>query len=263
MTGKIIKNEKILPGAELYDLRFELPEAAAAAKPGQFVHINCGPQFTLRRPISVCEADGKTLRVCYDVRGKGTARLAQFKPGDPIDILPPTGRGFDLRGSGRALLVGGGIGIYPLLWCAKLYGRRCDAALGFRSADIVNLNGEFAEHCASVSVITDDRGYVTELVAAALENAAAGGEQYSVIHTCGPKPMMRGVAALAERYSVECEVSMEERMACGVGACMGCVCKIKDADANPEHRCDCNIDAVNRRVCVDGPVFNAKDVIWE
>jgi 2-polyprenylphenol hydroxylase and related flavodoxin oxidoreductases len=252
MTGTVISNTKILPGAQLYDLRFELPEAATSALPGQFVHISCGPGFTLRRPISICEAGDGALRVCYDVRGKGTAYLSALVPGNTIDILPPTGHGFKVRESGRALLVGGGIGIYPLLWCAKLYGSRCDTALGFRTPELVNLDGEFAEHCASVEVITDDRGFVTSLVESALKRAESNGSQYAVVHTCGPKAMMRRVADTAEKFGVDCEVSMEERMACGVGACMGCVCKTRDGDG-----------WTNKRVCVDGPVFDSREVIWQ
>lgn len=253
MTGTVEKNEKILPGAQLYDLRVILPEAAEHALPGQFIHISCGPALTLRRPLSICESDGRTLRVCYDVRGKGTAYLSSLEPGDTVDLLPPTGHGFGIRQIGRALLVGGGIGIYPLLWCAKLYGGRCDAALGFRSRELINLEGEFAVHCASVTVITDDMGFVTAPAEEALENARARGEGYAVIHSCGPKPMLRGVAKLAEKYGVDCEVSLEERMACGVGACMGCVCRIRDGSGGWTHM----------RVCADGPVFDARDVIWE
>lgn len=252
MIGTVVRNSKFLPGANYYSLRFTLPEGADAALPGQFVHISCGPGFMLRRPLSICEASGDILRVCYEVRGRGTAYLSTLKPGDAIDTLPPAGSGFTIRETGRALIVGGGIGVYPLLWCAKLYGTRADAVLGFRAKELVHMDGEFAECCASVGVITDDRGFVTQLAEQALENAVRQGKSYTIIHACGPKPMLRRVAELAECFGIDCEVSLEERMACGVGACMGCVCKIRDGDGY-----------VNKRVCADGPVFDAREVVWQ
>ncbi|MGI6203004.1 MAG: dihydroorotate dehydrogenase electron transfer subunit [Eubacteriales bacterium] len=252
MTGTVAQNTKILPGANYYDLRIEIQDNNFDAFPGQFVHISCGPGFTLRRPLSICEAEGNMLRVCYEVRGRGTEYLSKLAPGDKIDTLPPAGRGFKIREGGRALLVGGGIGIYPLLWCAKLYGSRADAMLGFRSKSLVHLDDEFARCCATVGVITDDRGFVTQLAEESVCRAAEQGKLYSVIHACGPKPMLQGIAELAERFGIDCEVSLEERMACGVGACMGCVCKTRDTG-----------DFAYKRVCADGPVFDAREVIWQ
>jgi len=252
MTGIVLSNNKILSYANYYDLRFKITEGEDKAYPGQFLHISCGPGFTLRRPLSICEVEGGVYRVCYEVRGRGTERLSKLEPGDIVDTLPPAGRGFSLREECRALLVGGGIGIYPLLWLAKLYGKRADAMLGFRSRALVHMDAEFAAHCENVGVITDEDGFVTRLAEEALAMAAGQGRQYEVIHACGPKPMLRSIAALAERYGVSCEVSLEERMACGVGACMGCVCKIKSGGAYEY-----------KRVCADGPVFDAREVAWE
>lgn len=251
MIGTVIKNNRFLSEANYFDLRFRLTEPYTA-HPGQFVHLSCGPGFTLRRPLSICEFEDGVLRVCYDVRGKGTEYLSTLKPGDVIDTLPPAGRGFSVRESGRALLVGGGIGIYPLLWCAKLYGGRADAMLGFRSKELIHMDSEFVSRCGSTGVITDDKGFVTTLAEDAIEAAAEQGNQYSIIHACGPKPMLRKIAELAERFGIECEVSLEERMACGVGACMGCVCKIREGEGY-----------INKRVCADGPVFDSREVIWQ
>lgn len=252
MIGTVIANTRILPGANYYDLRFELRDKKFFASPGQILHISCGPGFTLRRPLSICEAEGGFLRVCYEVRGRGTQYLSTLVPGDEIDTHLPIGRGYTISKEGRALLVGGGIGIYPLLWCAKRYAKRADAVLGFRSRSLVHMDAEFAEYCGMVGTITDDEGFVTRLAEEALCRAAEQGSQYETIHACGPKPMLRAVAELAQRYEVRCEVSLEERMACGVGACMSCACRIREGDGY-----------VYKRVCVDGPVFDAREVYWQ
>ena len=253
MITDVISNAPIINGATLYDLRVYAPDAARDVRPGQFAHIYCGKGTTLRRPISIAGFSDGVLRFCYDVRGKGTEYLSGLKKGDKLDIMAPLGRGFSPLENGRALLVGGGIGIYPLLPLAEFYGRRARALLGFRNAGIINLTDEFSAFGTEVSVITDDgssgrRGFVTGLVKEALD-----GGQWDIVHVCGPKMMMKSVCECVAGYGVPVEVSMEERMACGVGACMGCVCKIKDKNGEPTYK----------RVCKDGPVFDGSEVIWE
>lgn len=248
MTGKIKSNKAIIEGKSLYEM---VIDCGADAAPGQFVMLLCGNDTTLRRPISIAESEGGCLTICYDVRGKGTEWLSERKAGDEIDLLSPIGKGFEVSQSGRALLVGGGIGIYPLLPLARAYGDRSTALLGFRSEGMVNYTENFEKYGCDTEYITDDRGFVTSLVKNELEK---GG--YDVIHTCGPRPMMAAVAALAKEYGVKCEVSMEERMACGVGACHGCICKTlfkSNEGIEGEHY---------RRVCVDGPVFDAEEIVW-
>lgn len=248
MIGTIKSNKAIIEGGSLYEIVIDCGENAL---PGQFVMILCGTDTTLRRPISVAESEGGCLTICYDVRGKGTKWLSERKTGEEIDLLSPIGKGFEVSKSGRALLVGGGIGIYPLLPLARAYGDRSTALLGFRNEGMINYTENFEKYGCNTEYITDDRGFVTALVKKELEK---GG--YDVIHTCGPKPMMAAVAKLAKEYGIRCEVSMEERMACGVGACHGCICKTlfkSNEGVEGEHY---------RRVCVDGPVFDAEEIVW-
>ena len=212
--------------------------------PGQFVHIKCGHSRLLRRPISVCscqagEGDAPDrLTVVFEVRGEGTAWLAGRREGQSLDVMGLLGNGFPMKREGRYLLVGGGIGVPPMLGCAQYAPGRCTAILGFRSV------------CSQVQVATDDgsygfHGYVDALVRRELE----GDRGYDAVLACGPRPMLRNVARAAEDFGVRCLVSMEERMGCGVGACLVCACDM--ADGSRKH------------VCEDGPVFDAREVDWD
>jgi dihydroorotate dehydrogenase electron transfer subunit len=183
------------------------------------------------------------------VRGEGTAWLAGLKPGDKIDIMGPIGKGFDVSDlSKKVLLAGGGIGIYPLYAAARVYGANAYAALGFRTKANVNFEREFKDTGCCLNIATDDgsygkKGFATELVKEILDN-----NKIDLIMTCGPKIMMRGVYGEAEKRGIRCQASMEERMACGIGACLVCVC---------------TINGLNERVCVDGPVFEGSEVDWD
>lgn len=237
----------------VYDIELHCPEMAAAAKPGQFVHIRCGEK-TLRRPISICGINKQagTLRLVYEVRGEGTAWLAQQKEGCEIDVLGPLGNGFPLGEADRKVLfVGGGIGVPPLLETSKFFGENAVAILGFRNQDAVILQEEFEKACGAVHITTDDgscgrHGLVTDVLKECLEQ---GG--YSEIFACGPTPMLKGVSALAKEFGVPCLVSLEERMGCGIGACLVCACKTHE-----------NGEDHMRHVCKNGPVFNAEEVVW-
>ena len=219
-------------------------------RPGQFVHIKCGDGLLLRRPISVCEwtgsRDGDTLTIVFEVRGEGTSWLADRREGDMLDVLGLLGNGFDM-GDGPYLLVGGGIGVPPMLGCAGASGGASTAVLGFRSRDKAILLDRFAEDCANYLVATDDgslghHGFVDELVRQELAQDLA----YDGVLACGPKPMLRSVAKAAAGFGVPCQVSMEERMGCGVGACLVCACDMADG--------------ARKHVCKDGPVFYAEEV---
>ncbi len=255
-NGKIVENKKIIEGAELYDMLIEAPSVAKRAMPGQIVHVLCGEGTTLRRPISICETVGDCIRLCYEVRGKGTEYMSKKQAGEYISILGALGHGFTRKEGERALLVGGGIGIYPLL----SIGKKCSSAkalFGFRTASIINSLELFESNGIPTSVITDDGtsgrgGFVTEL----LKEELARGET-DVVYVCGPRGMMAAAAALCEQAGVRCEVSMEERMGCGVGACLACVCKTMFKDNEGV------VGEKYKRVCMDGPVFDSKEIIWK
>ena len=225
--------------------------------PGQFVHIKCGHSRLLRRPISVCacqagEGDAPDrLTVVFEVRGEGTAWLAGRREGQSLDVMGLLGNGFPIEREGRYLLVGGGIGVPPMLGCAVHGGSECTAILGFRSAANVMLLEEFNRACSGgVRLATDDgslghHGFVDALVRQELEKD----NNFTAVLACGPKPMLKSVYRAAAEFSVSCQVSMEERMGCGVGACLVCACKM--ADGTMKH------------ACKDGPVFDGREVDWD
>ena len=214
--------------------------------PGQFVEVRVDgePGVMLRRPISVhdVDPDAGTLSLLVQVVGKGTRRLSQLAEGDRVNVVYPLGHGFtvDLPASSRALLVGGGAGIAPLFYLSKVLkakGVDCTILLGGRTAELIPVRDEFRPY-GTVCLSTDDgslghNGLVVENPAFA--------EQYDIIYTCGPTPMMKAVARSAAERGIRCEVSLENMMACGVGACLCCV-----TDTDHGHRC----------VCKDGPVFD-------
>lgn len=222
-------------------------------RPGQFIHIKCGDGLLLRRPISVCSCmeddPSDLLAIVFEVRGEGTAWLADREEGEKLDVMGLAGNGFPVEQGGRYLLVGGGIGVPPLLGCARSTGGRSTAVLGFRSRSKSILLKSFENDCAKVLVATDDgsmgyHGFVDALVRQELEQDSA----YDGVMACGPKPMLRSVAKVAEEFGIPCQVSMEERMGCGVGACLVCACDMADG--------------TRKHVCKDGPVFDAREVDW-
>ena len=227
---------------------------ASCKGPGQFVHVKCGDGLLLRRPISVCSCmEGEpedTLAIVFEVRGEGTQWLADRVKGESVDVLGMLGNGFTMKHDGRYLLVGGGIGIPPMRGCAQYTHGRSTAILGGRSADKIILQNCFADECAKVLIATDDgslgcRGFVDALVRQELEQD----KNYDAVLACGPKPMLRNVARVAQEFGLPCQVSMEERMGCGVGACLVCACDM--ADGSRKH------------VCKDGPVFDSREVGWD
>jgi len=249
---KIIKKTTIAKNC--YSFIIDCPEVAQVSNPGQFVHIKADG-FTLRRPISICEIDkaNGTIRIVFEIRGEGTEVIANIEEGSNIDMIAPLGRGFTILDiKAKAIVVGGGIGVPPLLEVAKNYKENATAIIGFCSSPSVILSEDFASLGCITLVCTDDgtigeKGFVTATLIKHLELHSA-----DIIYACGPLGMLKGVVDIAERFGVRCEVSLEERMACGVGACLGCACKT-------------NKDGVDHfsHVCKDGPVFNAKEVVFD
>ena len=231
-------------------------EAALEAKPGQFIsmYTNDGSKL-LPRPISICEinrAEG-SLRVVYRVTGEntGTEEFSRMKAGDVLPVIGPLGNGFPMeRAAGKkAFLMGGGIGVPPILELAKQID--CDVKqviVGYRDSETF-LRDEFEQN-GQVYISTEDgsEGTKGNVMDAIREN----GLEADIIYACGPTPMLRAIKAYAEEKGIECWLSLEERMACGIGACLACVCQTKEKD----HHSNVN----NKRICKDGPVFLSTEV---
>lgn len=250
--GKFLILNKKSIAREIYSFTILCPEIAEIASAGQFVHIRTG-NFTLRRPVSICGIDKKkgTLRIVFEVRGEGTEEISHLNQGDMIDMLAPLGHGFTVNPNfEKVILIGGGIGTPPMLPLADAYGNKATVITGFRSADAVILQEDFKKTGAKTILCTDDgslgiHGFVTQPLTEMITN------NIDTVYACGPMPMLKGIAEICSQNNVNCEISLEERMACGIGACLGCACRtIKNDEEYFAH------------VCKDGPVFNAKEVIW-
>lgn len=246
--AQIIKKRNL--AGTIYDFTVESDYLAHTARCGQFIHIDCGEEFVLRRPISICEITDRGIRFLFDVRGKGTRRLSEKQVGDTVDILGPLGNGFAIRKE-KALVLGGGIGIYPLYELTK-HLEVCDVSLGFRTKALITLEDEFRKQCDHLYIATDDGSYgfcgnALQAVQEKLEQGA-----YEAVYACGPLPMLKALKQITDNYGIFCQISMEERMGCGIGACLCCSIKVED-DGEEGFR--------HLHVCKDGPIFNAKEVI--
>lgn len=246
--------EKKALACNIIQMKILCPEIAKEAKPGQFLHI-LPTGFTLRRPISICSIDqtNGTLTIVFEIKAEGTNQIANLVPGNTMDVLGPLGHGFTiLPNAKKVVVIGGGIGNPPMHSLAETYHEKAIAICGFRSANIVTLQKEFQATGAQVVLCTDDgtmgrKALVTEPLKEILEK-----EEIDMVYACGPKPMLKFVAAISEEFHVPCEVSLEERMGCGIGACLVCACQLKDHDDQ----------TYMGHVCKNGPVFNSKEVVW-
>ena len=246
-TAKVVRQQQIDEG--IFDMELSFPKGAALAKPGQFIAMYCNDKSKLLpRPISICGINKEegTLRVVYRVAGEGTKEFSEMKEGDTLEVMGPLGNGFALKEE-KAIIIGGGIGIPPMLELAKQLNVEKTVVLGYRTSAF--LKDEF-EAVGDVVISTEDGSFGTKgnVIDAIKEQGVEG----SIIYACGPTPMLRGIKAYAEEMGIEAQISMEERMACGIGACLACVCKSKDVDSHSHVH--------NKRVCKDGPVFDAREV---
>jgi len=243
----ILQNEEISPG--IFDMRLGTKDIASLAMPGQFLSLYCrdGSRL-LPRPISICETDRKKagLRLVYRLAGKGTEEFSHMQKGELIDIAGPMGNGFPLKDK-KAFLVGGGIGIPPMLELAKQLNCHKDILLGYR--DKLFLNRDF-ESYGNVYIATEDGSAGTK--GNVLDAIRENGLKADILYACGPIPMLRALKEYAKEQNMECYVSLEEKMACGIGACLGCVCKSGNTDSHT------NVN--NKRICKEGPVFLAEEV---
>ena len=251
-TVTVVSQEQLADG--IFSMWIQT-EAAKTARPGQFIsmYTNDGSKL-LPRPISICEIDTETskLRVVYRVTAEktGTEQFSKMKAGDTLPIIGPLGNGFPLEaGKGkRAFLIGGGIGVPPILELANQLDCEKQIIMGYRDADTF-LKEQFEEN-GTVYISTEDGSVGTKgnVMDAIREN----GLEADIIYACGPTPMLRAIKQYAEEQGIECYISLEERMACGIGACLACVCQSKEKD----HHSNVN----NKRICKDGPVFLSTEV---
>ena len=237
---------EILGNTPLTDSVYEMVlrgDTSAITAPGQFVNIRLEGKF-LRRPISVCDYDGETLTIIYKVVGSGTEQMSRMVPGDKLDILTGLGNGYDLTLSGDApVLIGGGVGVPPMYnLCKKLVaqGKHPAVILGFNTKSEVFYEEAFRALGADVTVTTVDgsrgvKGFVTNALP----------ESYTYFYTCGPEPMLK---AVYRATATSGQMSFEERMGCGFGACMGCSCKTLTG---------------YKRICKEGPVMKKEEILWE
>ncbi|TGY97098.1 dihydroorotate dehydrogenase electron transfer subunit [Petralouisia muris] len=243
----IIRQEEISSG--IYSMWLKTDKIAGQAKPGQFLSVYCreGSRL-LPRPISLCEIDqeDQAVRIVYRVAGKGTEELSEMRTGGSLEVVGPLGNGFPLKEK-KAFLIGGGIGIPPMLQLAKELQCEKQIILGYR--DSLFLQKEFKRQ-GKLYVATEDGSFGVE--GNVLDAIRENGLDAEIIYACGPAPMLRAVKAYAREKKIECWVSLEERMACGIGACLGCVCQSREKDSHT------NVN--NKRICKEGPVFRAEEV---
>ena len=240
---KLIKNEEIADG--IFDWIVENPNLSKLAQPGQFAHVKV-PGKTLRRPISICDATENTLRLVFQVKGEGTEIMSKIKTGEEVEILAPLGNGFKIEKGKKYCFIGGGIGVPPMLYAAK-QAENPLVITGFRDKSLVILQEDFKKNGAEVVLTTDDgsagvHGFVTDVLKERLSDI-------DEVCACGPIPMLKAISEIC-KGKVPCQISLEERMGCGIGACLVCACKTK-----------LNGEDGYTHVCKNGPVYNAEEVV--
>ena len=298
ILAQILSNIEV--AEEHFKMKLACPQIAAHAQPGQFVHLLINERYDplLRRPFTIYRAKNGNIEILFQVVGRGTRLLAQKQSSDTAKVMGPLGNGFVIPGElETALLVGGGVGIASLMMLAenlRKEGKRVIGLIGAQNSNRILCVDEFRAIGAEVYLSTDDgscghRGFVTELLLFSVElirlktkrKILENPEEYrlsknmavvaqkaeasfttatqseknadTVIYACGPDGMLKSVAEIAEEKNIPAKLALENRMACGLGACLGCVVKIKDTGGGVEYK----------RVCVDGPIFDAREIVWE
>lgn len=265
VSAQLLYNKRIKKN--YYEIALMAPKIATSALPGQFVNIKVTDDLEplLRRPFSIHQIYRQTgIKILYEAIGRGSEALTQRKSGECLDVIGPLGNGFDYGGrrtadDGRRILVAGGMGTAPLVFLAeKLAKTKNLVLLGARTKDDILCEKEFKELGCEVKIATDDgsrgfKGYVSELLKDELSAkrypCLSGRQALNALYACGPTPMLKEISRISQEYEIPTQISLEAHMACGIGACMGCVIKTKEDEY--------------KRVCKDGPVFEASRVIWE
>ena len=248
LAAEVLSQEELAMG--VFSMWMDVGEMAGMVRPGQFLSVYTkDPSKLLPRPISISETDpkGGRLRIVYRVAGEGTREFSGYRAGESVTVMGPLGNGFPLDSKKKAFLIGGGIGIPPLLQLAREL--ECDRQIILGYRDELFMDGEFAPY-GPVFVATEDGSAGTRgnVLGAVRENHL----EAQIIYACGPVPMLRAIKAYAHEMNMECYLSLEERMACGIGACLACVCKSTEVDGHSHVH--------NKRICKDGPVFRAEEV---
>lgn len=292
VKAKVVKNEEVSEG--YFRLSIETPKISQHAAPGQFVMLRVGNSYDplLRRPFSIHKINKNEIEVLYKVIGKGTGMMAHIKAGEGVDLIGPLGNGFSFEPDIKeALIVGGGIGAAPLLSLAeklKDKAKKITVFLGGRGRHDILCVEEFEELGAEIKIATDDgslghKGFVTEILEQYLGQPQGTAvtrltSHVSQIYGCGPHLMSKKIAGISRRFNIPCQVSLEAHMACGVGACLGCVIKVHSRGGVPpplQSATGCGCDSGNipsdtqtpgssyKRVCIEGPVFDVEEVVWD
>ncbi len=250
---ELVKKEMLADGIYRYSVK--APKIAKAAKPGQFLEIKVSDTNDpfLRRPISIYSIENDTIVFIFQVKGVGTTALSKRKVGDIIDIMGPLGYGtFKVDDYKSVAIIGGGIGIFPLYELAKQLKNRTNinVYLGFRNKDLVVCEKEFESiGLGKLCITTDDGSYKEKGFAIDFMKKDIEEHMVDMIFACGPLPMLRAVKKYADENNIPCQISLEEKMGCGIGACLGCAVKVVSGD-EPRYG----------HVCKEGPVFNSIDV---
>lgn len=283
IKAKIVSNERGV--GPYYRLRIASPYLGDKTRPGQFFEVKCSEvpgAVLLRRPLGAHRIFKGGVEMLYENVGKGTEALSKRRVGELLDVIGPLGNGFDIerksaRGQERKILIAGGIGVAPLVALAEELarsGNEVNVLIGARTGSHILCEKELKKLGCRVKISTDDgskgrKGFVTELLKGLLSRPvrlsgkSSSGKAGTTLYACGPIPMLKAVAQLAAIHSIPCQVSLEERMACGVGVCLGCPVKVKAhqpiVDTQYSIR---NTQYEYKMVCKDGPIFDAKDIIW-